>query len=276
MKSVMKKDADIHTLIVTDPKPRPRRGSQQFRTGQALTSQLHTASQPALQNTPSTCRFQRATGKGRAGTVWGTEASQDTTSPLAINISSLWTLCRSPANLQVQNVKISQLCKMKKSRFFVFLSIWLFQRLTPKLSSTGRRTRVLLCKVRGNADELFSSRSRRFKKNSRYRETPNSHKTLMLWMTEFPLPLEATPQQVPVHSCCCYSAVLYFHYKTAPFLSFLTPHTQECQSMEVSPFSITLRDMRLIHLCGPLRVITWLSSGNERGQRFYTFLSIYQ
>lgn len=180
MKSVMKKDADIHTLIVTDPKPRPRRGSWQFRTGQALTSQLHAASQPALQNTPSTCRFQRATGKARAGSVRGTEASQDTASPLTINSSSLWTLCRSPANLQVQNVKISQLCKMKKSRFFVFLSIWLFQRLTSKLSSTGRRTRVLLCKVRGNADKLFSSRSWRFKKNSRYRETPNSHKTLML------------------------------------------------------------------------------------------------
>lgn len=140
MKSVIKKDADIHTPNVTDPKPRPSRGSQQFRTGQALRSQLRTASQPALQNTPSTGRFHGATGKGWAGSVRGTEASQDTTSPLTINISSLWTLCRSPANLQVQNVKISQLCKMKKSRFFVFLSIWLFQRLTSKLFSTSRRT----------------------------------------------------------------------------------------------------------------------------------------
>lgn len=100
----------------------------------------------------------------------------------------------------------------------------------------------------------------------------------MFWMMEFPpLPLETSPNQAPVYSCCCYSAVLYFHYKTTPFISFLTSHTEEIQRMEVSQFSITLRNMRLIHSCGPFKVIMivfrkW--KGPELSHSFWAYIKI--
>lgn len=150
------------------------------------------------------------------------------------------------------NQELLLLCILLSEFFSVsFLSF------SPQVAIPAARLCACLCKIHGNADKFIDSRSWRFKKNTRYWETLNSHKTLMFWMMEFPpLPLETSPSQVPVYSCCCYSAVLYFHYKTTPFISFLTSHTEEIQRMEVSQFSITLRNMRLIHSCGPLRVIT--------------------
>jgi len=64
IKPVIKLYSDVHTLVTTDPKPRPRRGSQQLCTHWALTLYLLTASRPALQNTHQTpVHFQTATGK---------------------------------------------------------------------------------------------------------------------------------------------------------------------------------------------------------------------
>lgn len=66
IKWVIKKYGDIHTLVTTDPKPRPRCGSQQFCTRHCTSSQP----QPALSNTHQThLPFQTATGKGWAGNV---------------------------------------------------------------------------------------------------------------------------------------------------------------------------------------------------------------
>lgn len=88
-------------------------------------------------------------------------------------------------------------------------------------------------------------------------------------MEFLPLSVETAPQQVPVYSWLCYSALLYFYYKTTPVVAFLTSHREESRSVEVFQFSITLKVMRLIHLCGPLKVITRLYSGNERGHFFH-------
>lgn len=99
----------------------------------------------------------------------------------------------------------------------------------------------------------------------------------MFWMMEFPpLPLETSPNQAPVYSCCCYSAVLYFPYKTTPFISFLTSHTEEIQRMEVSQFSITLRNMRLMRSCGPFKVIVIVFRKWKGPELSHSFLSIHK
>lgn len=210
------------------------------------------------------------------------------TPPLTTDISLLWTFHRPLllfsegwANLQkyIQNIfkinskhiqsifkvysKYSQninMCQIRNCYFFIFLLFESFRvsflSLSPQVATPVACLCACLCKIHGNADKFIDSRSWRFKKNTQYCGTLNSHKTSMFWMMEFPpLPLKTSPNQVPVYSCCCYSAVLYFHYKTTPFISFLTSLTEEIQRMEVSQFSITLRNMRLMHSCGPLKVI---------------------